>query len=216
MRRLLLTAAAASMTLVAAAAPAQAHIQMSPTEAAPGDPVRFELLVPNERPQSTVEIRLKVPSDVLPFSYEDPPGWKRHLELAKNGATDVVRWRGRLASDGFARFGFLASTPARPGTLSWKAIQTYGDGTKVSWIGAAGSEHPAAVTVVQAGVARQNAGGEGAPRAAAGSAGTAAADIPAAGASDEDGPLALILAVAGLILAATALVVALRRSRATR
>jgi uncharacterized protein YcnI len=185
---------------------------MSPAEAAPGDPVRFELLVPNERPQSTVEIRLKIPSDVLPFSYEEPAGWKRHLELARNGAPDVVRWRGRLASDGFARFGFLATTPSRPGTLAWKAIQTYGDGRKVSWIGAPGSESPAAVTLVKTGVPRQNAGGEGRPTGAPAS---ETAPAPASEDGGDDGPLALILAVAGLVLGATALVLTLRRSRAT-
>ena len=57
----------------------------------------FQLLVPNERASGTVEVRLKVPPSILPFSYEEPAGWTRHLTLAKNGATDVVRWRGRLA-----------------------------------------------------------------------------------------------------------------------
>jgi uncharacterized protein YcnI len=207
MRRLLIATAASAML---AAAPAQAHIQVSPAEAAPGDPVLFELLVPNERSARTIEVRLKIPASVVPFSYEEPAGWTRHLTLARNGAPDVVRWRGRLAADGFARFAFLASTPTRPGTLAWKAIQRYSDGTKVAWIGSPGSRFPAAITVVKRGVARQNAGGEGSPGSAA--TGTAPASAPAA-TGDDDSPLALILGAAGLVVGTVALILTLTRSR---
>jgi hypothetical protein len=46
MRRVFVAAVARALL---AAGPAQAHIQVSPTQAAPGDPVLFQLLVPNER-----------------------------------------------------------------------------------------------------------------------------------------------------------------------
>jgi uncharacterized protein YcnI len=210
MRRLVIVAVASALL---AAAPAQAHIQVSPTRAAPGDAVLFQLLVPNERAASTVEVSMKVPGNVIPFSYEEPAGWKRRITLANNGAPDIVHWRGHVAVDGFARFGFLATTPAKAGPLAWKTIQRYSDGKEVRWIGAPGSDTPAAVTAVKAGVPRQNAGGEG------GSASAEAAAIPAAAtaatnesAASEDSPLALILGVAGLALGAIALAIALRRS----
>jgi Domain of unkown function (DUF1775) len=205
MRRLVI-AAAAILALALAAAPAQAHVQVSPAEAAPGDPVLFQLLVPNEREASTVEVRMKVPANVIPFSYEEPAGWKRTVKLAPSGAPDEVRWRGRLAADGFARFAFLATTPARPGTLAWKTIQRYSDGTTSDWIGAPGTESPAAFTTVKAGVPRQNAGGEGRPTAAA-----ALASMPVAAASGGDDTVALVLAATGALLGAAALLVALRR-----
>ncbi len=44
--------------------------------------------------------------------------------------------------------------------MSWKAIQTYSDGTSVRWVGPPESEEPAAVTVVDADAPLQNAGGE--------------------------------------------------------
>jgi uncharacterized protein YcnI len=210
MRGLLIAAVASALL---AAAPAQAHIQVSPTQAAPGDPVLFQLLVPNERAASTIEVSMKVPANVIPFSYGEPAGWKRRITLAGNGAPDIVHWRGHMAVDGFARFGFLATTPPKPGPLQWKTIQRYSDGKEVAWIGAPGSDTPAAVTAVKSGVPHQNAGGEGAPGAAENAAVPAVAAATAKSASrGGDSPLALILGAAGLALGVVAIGIALRRS----
>jgi LPXTG-motif cell wall-anchored protein len=194
---------------------AHAHVQVNPTAAAPGDAVRFEFLVPNERDESTVEVALQVPRGVLPFSYNDPPGWRRTLEQRSDESVEVVRWRGRLRSDGFTEFGFIASTPEQEGTITWKAIQTYEDGEESAWIGPPDAEEPAATTEVRSDVARQNAGGEGegggsgtaAPTASAGSTG-------GSGGEENDNTLPIILGAGGLVLGAAALVVALRRRRA--
>jgi uncharacterized protein YcnI len=208
---LFLLAMAVSATL---AGPAAAHIQVTPKTAAPGDPVRFTLLVPNERDSSTVEVSLQIPPEVLPFSFNDPPGWRRTLDKKSDGSIEVVRWRGRLPREGFAEFAFLASTPERPGEISWKAIQTYSDGEETAWIGPPDSEEPASVTQVTADAPRQNAGGEGAGEDGATADTTAA---PTAG-SDSGGDdnrdwIAIALGGAGLLLGAVALLVALRRPR---
>ena len=199
---------------------AQAHIQVSPTKAAPGDPVKFELLIPGETDAHTTEVALQIPKGVLPFSFEDQPGWKRTVEQADDGSVGVVRWRGRLASDGFIRFAFLAATPKQEGDLAWKAVQRYDDGEEAAWIGPPDSDNPAAVTTISSSAPRQNAGGEGAEAEE----GAAATEDPAPSASpaatspsdeDDDDPLPLILGAGGLALGAVALVVALRRPRAT-
>jgi hypothetical protein len=70
-------------------------VQIRPTEAAPGDSVMFQLVVPGERDARTVEVAVQIPEGVLPFSYEDTPGWRRTVTFADDGSTDVVRWRGR-------------------------------------------------------------------------------------------------------------------------
>ena len=134
---------------------------MTPAQAAPGDPVVFEVLVPGETDAHTTEVSLQIPEDVLPFSFEDVPGWRRTVENADDGSIAVVRWRGRLATDGFVRFGFLASTPEQEGELVWKAVQRYDDGEEAAWIGPPDSDNPAPVTRVSADAARVNAGGEG-------------------------------------------------------
>ena len=209
-------AARASLALAAlllaawAAPPAGAHVQMTPAEVAPGDPVEFELLVPGETDAHTIEVALRIPDGVLPFSFERVPGWHRQLDKRADGSISVVRWHGELARDGFARFAFLASTPDREGEISWKAIQRYDDGSESAWIGPPGSDQPAAVTRVSADAAPQNAGGEGGTaRAAATTDPRPAAEQP----SDGSDTLALVLGGAGLLLGAAALVVALRRGR---
>jgi len=206
---------AALALLAGAAAPAGAHVQVTPTEAAPGDPVKFELLVPGETDAHTTEVALQIPKGVLPFSFEDPPGWKRTLETADDGSVGVVRWRGRLARDGFVRFAFLAATPEQEGELVWKAVQRYDDGAEAAWIGPPDSENPAAVTTVSATAARQNAGGEGAEAEAA-AGGSAPADPAPAATDGDDGSgatIGIVLGAAGLLLGGAALAVALRRPR---
>jgi uncharacterized protein YcnI len=214
MRRLVITTFALAAWTWAVAS-ADAHVEVSPTEAAPGDAVQFELLVPNERSQSTVGVSLQIPKGVLPFSFQDPPGWTRKNELAGDGSIKVVRWRGRLAKDGFTQFQFLASTPEQQGPISWKSTQTYADGKEVAWIGPPDSEEPASVTTISADAPRQNAGGEAAkPASGAGSSDqqSAAADSGSGGQGDDNRDwLAVALGAGGLVLGAAALVVALRR-----
>jgi len=208
--------ALAAAAVLAAAAPAQAHVQVTPTEAAPGDPVVFEVLVPGETDAHTTEVSLQIPKDVLPFSFEEVPGWKRTVEQGDDGSVSVVRWRGRMATDGFVRFGFLASTPEQEGELVWKAVQRYDDGEEAAWIGPPDSDNPAPVTVVSEDAARVNAGGEGAGAepAAGGEAEQRSAPVEAAAdESDDDGggTLAIVLGALGCALGLAALVIALRR-----
>ena len=207
------SACLAVLAAAAAAAPAQAHVQVTPAEAAPGDPVQFELLVPGESDAHTTEVALQIPKGVLPFSFEDQPGWKRTIEPADDGSAGVVRWRGRLASDGFVRFAFLAATPEREGQLAWKAVQRYDDGEEAAWIGPPDSDNPAAVTTISASAPRQNAGGEGAdasrPRRRRRRRAPAARRSRMTG--DGSGTLGIVLGAGGLVLGAAALVVALRR-----
>ena len=184
---------------------------MSPKTAAPGDPVKVQVLVPNERDESTVRVSLQIPKDVLPFSFNNPPGWQRKLDKAADGSIEVVRWSGRLRSDGFTEFSFLASVPEREGPIAWKAIQVYARRQESRWIGAPDSEEPAAVTQVTADAPRQNAGGE----ASAATTDEAATTEPATSTGGGDDStrdwLAVALGAGGLALGGVALLVALSR-----
>jgi uncharacterized protein YcnI len=203
--RKLLTMLITAAALAVLPAAASAHVQVTPAEAAPDDAVLFEFLMPNEREQSTVSVALKIPDGVIPFSFEATPGWTRTTEPDGSGGVGVVRWKGRLASDGFVRFAMLASTPPTAGPIAWKAVQTYSDGVKSSWIGAPGSENPAPVTEITKTAAAQNAGGENSSAAPASS----SAEQPQASGGGSQ-TLAIVLAAVALLLAAAALVVALR------
>jgi uncharacterized protein YcnI len=207
--------AAAAVTLVAVGS-ASAHIQVRPTSAAPDDPVLWTVLVPSERSPGTRQVELAIPKDVLPFSFEDTPGWTRTERKNPDGSLKSVVWRGRTKGDGLAMFRFLASTPEREGALRWAALQTYNDGKLVRWIGDEESEHPASVTQVTKSAPRENAGGESAAASdAQGSAPTttaaAAASDDADGSEDDDDWAARGLAIAALLVAVGGAGLALRR-----
>jgi MYXO-CTERM domain-containing protein len=72
-------AAALIAALVWMTTDASAHVQVSPTTVAPDDAVRFTVLVPGERAAQTTRVAFKMPAGVLPFSWQDTPGWKRKL-----------------------------------------------------------------------------------------------------------------------------------------
>jgi uncharacterized protein YcnI len=199
--------------LAIVASPAPAHIQVHPTTAAPDDAVLFEVLVPNERTHGTTRVELAVPPGVIPFSYQEAPGWRRSLTLEADGSTRSIVWRGRLRPDGFARFSFLASTPPREGDIAWKAIQTYDDGRKVRWIGAPDADNPAASTTVSKRFPRQNAGGEGNGTQQTPTASAAAG--PTAG-DDSSDNTARWLAAGASVAALAALAVSILRRRQVR
>ena len=227
--------AAMVAALLVAPSPASAHVQVSPTTAAPDDAVEFTILVPNERDQETTRVELQNPPGMLPFAFADVPGWKRDVIEAADGSIDRVVWTGRLARDGYVKFSFLAGTPEKAGDVTWKALQTYSDGVVVRWIGDPSSDTPAAVTHLATTAAKQNAGGESA--AAAPSATTAptttsppsspaAATVPAAAADaapaaatastgDGDDPTARAVAVGALVLGLVAVIAAMISRRRT-
>ena len=209
--RLVIAALAAALGLPAAA---QAHIQVTPTTVAPGDSAKFTVLVPGERDSDTVKVELQMPAGLLPFSYEETPGWKRSLVKAANGSVERAVWTGRTPGDGFAEFAFLAGAPVQPGELRFKALQTYADATVVRWIGAPDSDNPAAVVNVAAGAPKQNAGGESGERTAP--AATATSAPPVAAVTGDSDALAIVLGAAGLVLGTLALIVALRGRRRVR
>jgi uncharacterized protein YcnI len=224
--RLTRTLVLAAVAALAAAPAASAHIQVSPAEAAPGDAVKVTLLVPNEEGKPTTRIELKIPSGVLPFSYEDTPGWTRKVVAASNGEIDRIVWTGSLPAEAFVEFSFLAAMPEKPGDVSWKALQVYGSEI-VRWIGPPGSEQPAAVTKVAEGVPPQNAGGENAegggstettPTETTAPAAETTSAAPAAsssGGGDDNDWVALVVGMAGVILGFVALLVVLTRKRET-
>lgn len=208
--RRLSAALAAALAAAASAAPAAAHVQVRPAEAAPGDPVLWTVLVPNERDVATTRVELAIPEGVLPFSYEPLPGWTRRVTKNPDQSTRSVIWSGRLQPEEVLSTQFLATTPEAEGPISWKAIQTYADGQKVRWIGGPDTDEPASVTQISASAPRENAGGEGAANAEAAPA-AAGDEVRDDGGSDTLSIVALVVGGLGLLVGLVALVVARRR-----
>lgn len=130
---------------------ASAHVTVNPKEMVAGYGM-VTVRVPNEKDMPTTAVRLVIPegvdvSGVMPIS-----GWM-HTEIreVKAGETPViaddgdmapagrvseVRWTGGKITPGeFLEFPLNISSTGEPGKMTFKAYQTYSDGSVVNWDG---------------------------------------------------------------------------------
>jgi uncharacterized protein YcnI len=193
---------------------ATAHVTLQPTAGRPADLQRYRVIVPNEREsQATTGVDLRMPAGITFALVESVAGWR--TQVVKRGSEIAeLRWRhGRVPPGGYVELHFIARNPVRTGTIAWKALQRYDDGSVVRWIGSPTSDQPAPVTqlsetatpvdvVSTHGEAKPTATGDG-----------AAAPSRANGGGDGHDGLALGVAIAAAVLAAGALGLQLRRRR---
>jgi len=154
--------------VVFAASPAWAHVEIDPASEPKGATVVFAFRVPTESPTaSTVRLDVQFPTNT-PFAnvlVQQKPGWTfttQTAPLAKPITTDdgtfttavtEVSWvatAGGISPGAFDLFNVFATLPSNTSKLTFKAVQTYSDGTVVSWIqlptkGAPPPDHPAPV-----------------------------------------------------------------------
>jgi uncharacterized protein len=183
MRSTMLASAALAAALLAAPAVAEAHVTVQPNQARAGGFVRLDVRVPDERDDATTtKVDVKFPPGFAEASYEKVPGWSVKVtkaKLAKPIQTDDgpvtegvsrITWTAGRTADGippgaFQDFGLSVQVPGKAGdTLTFKALQTYSNGTVVRWIGAEGSDTPAPtvrVTAPTGGDATSNGGSNG-------------------------------------------------------
>jgi uncharacterized protein YcnI len=126
---------------------AVAHVVVRPAESASRAEQRYTMRVPTEKEVATTSVQLDFPADLTVLSVEEKAGWK--LELVRDAQGRIVKalWRGSLPPKESTEFTFIARNPAA-GTLEWRAIQTFADGSKSEWTGAEGSKTPASRTKV--------------------------------------------------------------------
>ncbi len=225
LRRSLLAAGAAVLTLVLASAPALAHITVNPGEATKGGFTKLTFRVPNERDDAgTVKVEVVFPEEhpIASVSIKPQPGWtytvergapSKPLEARGEQVTEVVKritWEGGPINPGeFDEFEVSAGRmPEDADQLVFKALQTYSSGEVVRWIeettpGGERPDHPAPVLeLVEPEVEGHAAGGAG---QGAGE-GTAAAEAGITG--DDVDSAARSLAIGALVVAALALLAA--------
>ncbi len=208
--RLAAVGAATSASVLLLAAPAFAHVTVTPNSAAKGSYSTVEFKVPNEEDSAnTVKVEVNLPTDhpLASVQTEPVPGWTASVtktKLAKPISTDdgqvteavtKITWSGGQIKPGeFQRFPVaLGPLPADTGTLVFKALQTYDNNQVVRWIdtsapGGAEPAHPAptiTLTDAKSGDATQ----------------TAARSTAAKPSGDSDGT-ARVLAVVGIVLGA--------------
>jgi uncharacterized protein YcnI len=214
---------------------ALAHISLHPNTLPAGSSPTIDIRVPNEESKAnTTKLAVKFPPGFLDVSTGYLPGWKIQVvkhKLAKPVKTEEgtvteeiseVTWSGgRIPPGAFLDFPISAAIPDRAAgrTLTFKAVQSYDDGTIARWIGPPSADEPAPTVNVtpKGGVVEDVAGTEAGPGSPA--AGGAAA--PKAGstnaASKGLGISALVVAIVALLAGLAAMVVTWRqRGRPTR
>jgi uncharacterized protein YcnI len=148
------------------AASASAHVVVYPKEASQGAYEVFTVRVPSEKPAPTVKVEVKLQPDVVQISRVEPkPGWKAELAKDASGGVTGVTWTATgdgLFAEEFGDFKMQGKVADKATVITWKAYQTYKDGSTVEWTGAAGSDTPASVTKVvpAAGSGADGAGGQ--------------------------------------------------------
>jgi uncharacterized protein YcnI len=154
---------------VIAAAPALAHVSASAPGATQGGYSTVTFQVPTESEKaSTTELKVQLPVDnpIASVSIQPKTGWRYTVKTGKPATaltsddgpvTEVITeidWKVAAGNPGikpgeFDSFVISAGPLPKVDTLTFKALQTYSDGSVVSWIEtpAAGSsaepEHPA-------------------------------------------------------------------------
>lgn len=153
------TALTAALVLFAPAL-AQAHVTVQPKEATAGAYVVENVRVPNEtQDATTTRIAVQMPPGFASVSYAAVPGWEVGVKKSKlatpvktddGEVTDQVDQITFTAAKGagiapgqFQDFPLSIKVPDEPGTLTFKAVQTYDNGDVVRWIGAPDADEPA-------------------------------------------------------------------------
>lgn len=114
-----------------------AHVVVKPTKVGIGSFQTFTIGVPNEKDIATVGMRLIIPSGLEGVTPHVKQGW--NIEVKKQGQGDDEVVTEIVWSDGSIPVGlqddflFSAQVPAQESKLSWKAYQTYADGSIVVW-----------------------------------------------------------------------------------
>jgi uncharacterized protein YcnI len=150
--RWILTATLASALLFATAGTASAHVTVWPKQSTTNAYEKYTVRVPVEKDQATTKVRLEFPAGVKVSTVKPVPGWNYEFEKDSEGRFTAITWtatNGGIKPHEFTEFDFVGKNPAEATTLSWKAYQTYADGSVVEWTGDKDSKTPASVTVIQ-------------------------------------------------------------------
>ena len=220
-----IAALAVAAGALAAPAAAQAHVTVQPTSVPAGAETVLSVRVPNERDDaSTVKVDVKLPPGFVSASWEAIPGWSVRAvkqKLSKPVQTDdgpideqvgEIVWTAADRKAGiqpgeFRDFPLSVVIPGKAGqTLTFKALQTYSNGSVVRWIGAPGADEPA--PRVELTSATSAAADPGTRRRANPQPAPAAAASSDSGSSDTLSIVALIVGVVGLLVAGVAVAMA--------
>ncbi|WP_028776925.1 YcnI family protein [Shimazuella kribbensis] len=126
-----------------------AHVTVWPKESKVGAYEKYTVRVPSEKESNTTKVELEFPKEVSVNTVHPVPGWSYQFIKGSDGKNTGIVWTATdegIKAHEFFEFPFIGANPDQAASLSWKAHQTYADGTVVDWAGAPESEKPASVT----------------------------------------------------------------------
>lgn len=212
----------AACMVLGLAAPAFAHVTLDPDSAPKGGFTKLTFRVPNEEPSAdTTSFAVQFPSDhpLTSVSVKPKDGWTIDVQKAPlstpltdddgntiTEAVSTITWSGgKVAPGQFDEFDVsVGPLPKDADSLRFPAVQTYSDGTKVSWIedsveGQPEPAHPAPVLTLTA-----------ANSSSSSSSSQVAAPAVSSTSSTSDADTARTLAIVGIALGAVGVVLGLR------
>jgi uncharacterized protein YcnI len=133
----LLAIGAAILVATSLSQPALAHVTVKPAQVGVASFQTFTTSVPVEKDVATTGLRIVIPQGLQFVTPTVKPGWTVVVKKEGEGESAVVtelEWTGGTIPAGQRDdFSFSAKTPAQTTILTWKAYQTYQDGSVVSW-----------------------------------------------------------------------------------
>ena len=125
---------------------------------------------------------MEVPEGFTVTGVQPVPGWQYEFEKDQ-GLIKAITWSGgQIRPEEFQEFSLQAKTPKDTGDYSWKAYQTYEDGSVVEWTGPPDAEEPASVVRITSGDSTTDEHGTGKTGAhSEGTAGPTGSTLPESG-----------------------------------
>ncbi|MGZ4451682.1 MAG: YcnI family copper-binding membrane protein [Nocardioides sp.] len=162
MKHLLAAPALALAALIALAGGASAHVTVNPSTATGGSWSKLTFRVPTEsETASTTKVQVYFPADAgfQSVTVKPHPGWSYSISRT-NDTVEQITWTPitkayEIRPGEFDEFDVSVGPLPDSGTLTFKALQTYSDGSVVRWIdipasGQTEPEHPAPVLTITA------------------------------------------------------------------
>jgi len=214
-RPLAVAGLASALTLLSA--PAFAHVTVNPSTAEQGSYTKLTFRVPDESDTaSTTKVQVAFPTDhpITSVRTKAVPGWTAKVETGTGDAVSQVTWTAENAAAAispgeFAEFDVSVGPLPDTDSVTFKAVQTYSDGTVVRWIESSTDgtepEHPAPVLTLTAATGDSDA---------VATSTSTEKETAAASTSDDDSKAPLILSIIALVVAIAGVGLSLARRRA--
>jgi len=112
---------------------AAAHVVVSPSSALTGEYETFTTSVPNEKEIPVTGLRLVIPDSIESVTPTVKSGWEIAITKKDDKVTEISWTGGSIPAEQRDEFTFSAHLPSKAGDITWKAYQTYKDGSVVAW-----------------------------------------------------------------------------------